>query len=108
MSAQAGAYLDVLKLRPKGGPVIDVLGGLKRGSSSPADRAALMRRMRAVEAERQDIYLKTLKERGQFVRWPDGSASIRSYADAPVFLPNVLKHRPLSEWTPLQRIWVNV
>ncbi len=76
---------------------------------SPSDREALAKRMRQVESDRQDVYLKTLRKRGQLVALPDGGDKLVSHAQMPLFLPNVLKHKDsLDQWLPREKVWLNL
>ncbi len=76
---EPAAFLDVMRLRPKppnGFPGIGVsVGGASAflnpyqsmQKMSDAEKEELASKMRRVEAERQDLYLKALKKRGQLV-----------------------------------------
>ena len=82
-------HIDVMRLRPK----------------SDANTIA---KMKAIEAQRQDLYIKLLKKRGQVLALPGGGEKVVSYPSAPLTMPNVLKYRPVSQWTQREKIWANL
>ena len=82
-------HVDVMRLRPK------------------AD-ADTVTKMKAMEAKRQDLYVRLLRKRGQVVALAGGGEAIVSYPHAPVTMPNVIKYRSYGNWTDREKIWANL
>lgn len=72
------------------------------------DRKDVLEKMNQLEAQRQDVYVKLLKQRGQYVTLGGGGGKLISYPNLKVTFPNVLKKRSPANWTFTEKIWANL